>query len=273
MVVLAIVAAGSILLLGVGVPTIPPAWFVGAITALLAGAVVLLLGLGLRDRRRHERALAQAAAHQAVLEDRIIVARDLHDLVSHGLGAITVRAGVGMALARDEPEESLRALLDITALSRQATAELRSLIGVLDDPDAPLLTTSLEGLQGLAALVQRYQRQGLDVTLEQAAGAESETVTAVHVVAEKVVAEALANVARHAGPTVVQVVVRTDQTGLAVDIRDDGPAPGWVGQRGTGHGLRLLSQRVAAVGGTLSAGPDGPGFLVLARLPHAEASP
>lgn len=293
------------------------------VTVLLAlvGLVASTLWLRRRDRRNYERALAREAAARAVAEDRLVIARELHDAVSGSLGAITVRSAVAQRLETDT--DGLRhALRDIEETSREATDELRRMLGVLREdsgpstPSVPSMPEDPETRTGgwvlradgdgggsgavgvggvgggagadlehaLAGAVGRARRAGVTVEVEavveagdgsrgvrgirgarEAAGAQpSEAVEAVEAVA-RVVDEALANTARHAGPTRARVVVRQEPSRLRIAVVDDGPVPGWEPRPGAGQGLRGLRERVEAVGGTLraetgaarTAGPPG----------------
>ena len=285
---------------------------------VMAGLVVASLWLRRRDQRAYERRLAQETAARAVAEDRLVIARELHDAVSGNLGAITVRCAVAQRLETDT--DGLRhALRDIEETSREATDELRRMLGVLREdsgpstPSVPSMPEDPETRTGgwvlradgdgggsgavgvggvgggagadlehaLAGAVGRARRAGVTVEVEavvevgdgsrgvrgirgarEAAGAQpSEAVEAV----ARVVDEALANTARHAGPTRARVVVRQEPSRLHIAVVDDGPVPGWEPRPGAGQGLRGLRERVEAVGGTLraetgaarTAGPPG----------------
>lgn len=249
----------------------------------LAWAVLVLLVGGLlwlrrRDRAAYEAALTEQAARAAVAEDRLAIARDLHDLVSGSLGAITVRVAVAQRLETDAA--GLRtALAEVEQVSRAATADLRSMLAVLRGegpapvPGAPRLAEAVElAAQGARAL-------GLEVRTRVDPGAAA---PAVGDLALAVVREGLANVARHAGPVAVDVCVLSDGEALSVEVLDAGPAPGWEPQPGTGTGLAALAERLMRAGVRLSAGPRagsadgaeadltvgaGPGFRLSARIP------
>lgn len=269
----------------VGVPVGPaeseqsvatPVWAYVLIAAV--GLVAVWLArLGIREQRRYEAELARAAARDAVLSDRLTIAGDLHDIVSHGLGAITLRARAGARVAADRPEEASAALADIAALSASATADLRGLLSVLHAPDdpaspAPAPTTPIAGLGDVPALLERARSEGVTVTasgLETRAASGGAELAAYHVVRE-----ALANVARHAGPTSAAVTITRDAGSLQVTVDDDGPATGWSADPGAGHGLALLAARVSAAGGTLAHGSHGGGYRVRATIPDlGEAMP
>ena len=265
-------------------------------TTILAmtGLVAAALWLRRRDRRVYEWRLAQETAARAVAEDRLVIARELHDAVSGNLGAITVRCAVARRL-ETTPDGLRNALGDVEAASREATDGLRRMLAVLRDERTPptpgAVTASAPpagagpGLAGsLAEAIDGARRAGVRVELDAdavtGAGAETDAApgaaapggptAAVSRAAVRVVGEALVNTARHAGPTRARVTLLEEPGRLRVRVVDDGPAPGWAPRPGAGQGLRGLGERVTALGGSLTAGPrgDAPGFAVEAVLPR-----
>ena len=265
-------------------------------TTILAmtGLVAAALWLRRRDRRVYEWRLAQETAARAVAEDRLVIARELHDAVSGNLGAITVRCAVARRL-ETTPDGLRRALDDVEAASREATDGLRRMLAVLRDERTPptpgAVTASAPpagagpGLAGsLAEAIDGARRAGVRVELDAgavtgaSAGADAAPgaavpgglTAAVSRVAARVVGEALVNTARHAGPTRARVSLLEEPGRLRVRVVDDGPAPGWAPRPGAGQGLRGLGERVTALGGSLTAEPrgDAPGFAVEAVLPR-----
>ena len=278
-------------------------------TTILAmtGLVAAALWLRRRDRRVYEWRLAQETAARAVAEDRLVIARELHDAVSGNLGAITVRCAVARRL-ETAPDGLRRALDDVEAASREATDGLRRMLAVLRDESRPptpgavvaasaTAAASAEGApaaktgipdsltESLHESIDRAGRSGVTVELDADVGTRAEAAAipgsaapvllpapVVQAVA-RVVAEALANTARHAGPTRVRVTLRREPGLLRIAVVDDGPATGWEPHPGAGQGLRGLHERLTALGGTLTAGPraDAPGFAIEATLsaePH-----
>lgn len=266
----------------------------------MTGLVAAALWLRRRDRRVYEWRLAQETAARAVAEDRLVIARELHDAVSGNLGAITVRCAVARRL-ETTPDGLRHALDDVEAASREATDGLRRMLAVLRDgrtPPAPGAVTasapsagaesgSGAGLAGsLAEAIDAARRAGVGVEFDADAGAGAEADAGLDTVpgaavpdgltapvsraAARVVDEALVNTARHAGPTRARVALLKEPGWLRVRVVDDGPAPGWTPRPGAGQGLRGLHERVAALGGSLVAGPrgDAPGFAVEAVLPR-----
>ncbi|MEU4162826.1 histidine kinase [Actinoplanes sp. NPDC026670] len=215
------------------------------------------------DRAEYERRLTEWAATEAVLAERLHLARDLHDLVSHGLGLITVR----VAATRYEPEPAqMRAALDdIEAASRETTAELRRMLTVLRDPGSPGPRAPLEGLEALPEIVRAARTAGLRVELTT--GELGEVSPGVQVAVCRTVREGLANTARHAGPADVAVRVRRDGPHLVVSVSDSGPGVGWRATPGAGHGLAGLRERVTSLAGTLTTEHVDGGFHLVARIP------
>lgn len=216
-----------------------------------------------RDRVVYERQLTEWAATEAVLDERLRIARDLHDLVSHGLGLITVRAAATRHLPKSG--EMQAALHDIEETSRNATAELRRMLTVLREPALPGPRIPTEGLDALPDIVAASATAGLRARLT--ADEIGEVSPGVQVAVCRTVREGLANTARHAGPTEVTVRLRRDGTHVVVTVADAGPADGWVAEPGAGHGLAGLRERVGSLGGTLSAEPVEGGFRLTARIP------
>lgn len=264
---------------------------------VMAGLVAASLWLRRRDRRAHERRLTQETAARAVAEDRLVIARELHDAVSGNLGAITVRCAVARRL-ETTPDGLRTALDDVETASREATEALRRMLAVLRDENRPPTPGALAAIpaghtpaagpgpvnslaESLRELIDRARRTGVAVELDAEAhiGVDVGTAQAAAMAdglpaptaqaATRVVAEALANTARHAGPTRARVTLRREPGRLRIAVVDDGPATVWEPHPGAGQGLRGLHETLTSLGGTLTAGPraDVPGFAVEAILP------
>ncbi len=252
-----------VLLFSAGGPAADIVWIpaAGSLAGLILG--VWTVARAGADRRAYEQALMSRAATDAVVAERLALARDLHDVVSHGLGFITVRAAVTRHVG-SAGADALAALADIEAASRTATLDLRRMLALLRDQQDVRLSPS-PGVADIPALVKDAEANGLRVSY---VGAFARLSPGAGVVAYRVMQEALTNVARHAGPTAVEA--RCEQIGanVVVQVQDAGPVPGWASQPGAGVGLRSLGERLEAIGGTLRFGPsDQGGFAIVAELP------
>jgi two-component system sensor histidine kinase DesK len=258
------------------------------IAATAVGVAVWAVWRSRKDRAAYEARLTAWAASEAVLAERIAIARDLHDIVSHGLGLITVRAAAAR-LAGDDPAEAQDALADIETAGRSATAELRRMLTVLRTPDGSMTGRGFGDRPGNDAEDGLWRATGprfpmdtlalLPDIVHAAPGLRVEFVLepmdevspGVQVAVCKTVREALHNAARHAGPTDVHVEVRREGDAVVTSIADGGPDGAWPPAPGAGHGLLGLHERVTGLGGTLHAAPEHPGFRVTARIPDRAA--
>jgi signal transduction histidine kinase len=212
-----------------------------------------------------------------VVEERLRLARELHDVVAHAISVIAVQSGVGAHVAKTQPEEAAKALAAIEVTSRAALIELRRLLGVLrqeGEPEGSL--APVPGLADLDALLAEVAKAGLGVRL-RVEGTPSPLPAGVDLSAYRIVQEALTNVVKHAGPARAQVVVGYRDHDVTVEVTDDGrgvTAPTGDGRARVGHGLIGMRERVQVFGGDLEAGPrPGGGFRVAARLPLAADQP
>ncbi|WP_104162991.1 sensor histidine kinase [Cryobacterium sp. N22] len=243
-----------------------PIGIIAATATIVVWALVTLRA----ERDAHEAALAEWAASGAVAAERLQIARDLHDIVSHGLGLITVRAATARHL--DDHSEGhaalLQALGDIESASREATVELRRMLGVLRRTDDPAPRLPVESLESLAGLIAGATRNGLAVELDR--GDLGDVSPGVQLAITVIVREALANTLRHSGPTAVRVRLVRSGSVITLTVTDAGSAPGWLAVQGAGQGLVGLRERTQSLGGTLVAEPRGRGFRLEARLPDRE---
>jgi signal transduction histidine kinase len=213
--------------------------------------------------------LAEQETLRRVAEERLRIAREVHDVVGHGLATITLRAGVADRLADRDPAEIREALRAIRQVSRDSLAELSALLGVLraESGDAAPERAPAPDLRALPRLVDGLREAGMDVALEVDAGEPPAVPEVVAAAGYRIVQEALTNVARHAGPDASARVRLARRDGaVEVEVRDDGR-----GARGpvrAGGGLTGMRERAAALGGRFEAGgaPSG-GFRVWASLP------
>ena len=232
--------------------------------------LALAVGDIARSRRQAvERALAQREeeALRRVGEERLRIARDVHDVVAHAMVAINVQAGVAAHLVERDPAQAHSALRAIKATSGEALADLRSTLGVLRGDGAAAPVRPAAGLHDLDELAGALRAAGVRVELDVADLAD--VPAAVHAAGYRIVQEALTNVLRHAGASNVRVTAGRDGDAVRVEVADDGVGTGTgVGADGSGNGLRGMRERAAALSGTVESGPaEHGGWRVLARLP------
>lgn len=247
-------------------------------------ALPLALGVASHDRRAHTKALVERAeaaersreeeALRRVGEERLRIARDVHDVVAHAMVAINVQAGVGAHLLERDPEQARSTLRDIKRVSGAALGDLRSMLGLLregDEPDEAGSSAPTRPTQSMAGIEDLRESLGaagvrIDIDLDPAIEALPATVGAT---GYRIVQEALTNVMRHVGPTSAQVRATLHEDVLRIEVDNDqglGRTP--LDRTGTGNGLRGMRERAVAVGGSLDAGPrDGGGWRVAASLP------
>jgi signal transduction histidine kinase len=243
--------------------------------ALLLLATPKLAGDAVRARRLRVEtlearvSLAEQETLRRVAEERLRIAREVHDVVGHGLATITLRAGVADRLADRDPAEVREALRAIRQVSKESLAELSALLGVLrgEDEDGAPERAPRPDLRALPRLVDGLREAGMDVALELDAGEAPVVPEVVAAAGYRIVQEALTNVARHAGPAASARVRLARRDGMVeVEVRDDGR--GATGPVRPGGGLTGMRERAAALGGRFEAGgaPTG-GFRVWASLP------
>jgi signal transduction histidine kinase len=275
--------------------------------SMLAVAAMWFVGTAVRERRTYQAGLAAQAAElqraeaergrHALQEERLRIARELHDVLAHSLSVVTVQAGVGRRVGAARPAEALRALRVVEEASRGALDELRRALCLLrsdDEPDTgpprggpgPALRPApgLADLDSLAAMVRNTgTRARIDMT-----GDVTTVPPAAALTVYRIVQEALTNVVRHAPGADTVARVRIGPAGVRIRVTDTGRAswpgggspgaagsPGLAGSPGAagtagGHGIAGMRERAAVFGGTLEAGPlPGGGFQVMAFLPVA----
>jgi signal transduction histidine kinase len=281
-------AAIASLVIGFAVSVWPP-WLIGrhghtSVAAALGTAVLLIVLLSAAEliRIRGQRAAALQRSREEELrrrasEERMRMARDLHDVVAHNISVINVQANTALHLMDRQPERAHSALTTINEVSKQALVELRSVLGVLRDADESAPRSPSPSLSRLGDLADRASAAGLAVRIEQA-DRPVPLPADVDLAAYRIIQEALTNTARHSGGTKATVRVRDDDGTLVIEVDDDGvarPASRPPGRgNGPGHGIAGMTERATALGGTLQAGPrpEG-GFGVRARLPVRRSQP
>ncbi|MFI0422241.1 sensor histidine kinase [Spongiactinospora sp. 9N601] len=239
-----------------------------AVPVLNALAWVAAVAAGLWPRYLAGR--RRAAADRIRRDERLRLARELHDVVAHHITGIILQAQAAQVLARRRPEEVEGSLADIEAVGAGALAATRRVVGLLRDAAPGSAEHGSPGeLAELAELVDRFDGRGAEVTARLPSGDPGwppEVAGTVY----RVVQESLTNIARHApGARSVVVGVAQDAGSITVEITDDAPGPvrGRAARR-AGHGLIGMRERLEALGGTLRAGPaDGCGWSVVATLP------
>ncbi|NUT33837.1 MAG: sensor histidine kinase [Hamadaea sp.] len=246
-------------------------WFLSGAGMLLLGFGALLaaweLGRSARLRREYAVRAAQRLARQAAADERLRIARELHDIVTHSMGLIAVKAGVANHVVRSRPEEAHDALRVIERTSRAALDDMRRMLGVLRTPEAEAAQlTPTPGPQALTALAAQT---GASLT---ATGLE-DLPEGVGLAVYRIVQEALTNVAKHAGPGARSAVTaEADGREVRIRVTDDGRGVPGDAAYADGHGLTGMRERVALYGGTVTAGPrSGGGFAVHAALPYESA--
>ena len=243
-----------------------------------AGAVFawisLVMGVGELARARRDRALQaqEARAEQdrrQASEERLKIAREVHDVLAHHVSLINVQSGVALHLIDSQPDQVKEALTAIKQSSKEVLVELRNILGVLrdvDGQDTKQPRHPVASLDQLDRLVERMDTAGLPVTVE-VEGEKRPVPKGVDAAALRIVQESLTNTYRHAGPTTATVTLgyRPDELTVRVDDEGRGSAESSVG---TGSGLTGMRQRVEALSGTFAAGPKpGGGFRVTATFP------
>ena len=260
---------------------------------------VLLVGIGvsfLLGKARTKRIEEDRSATLAVAEERVRIARELHDIVAHGVSLMTIQIAAARRVASTKPESADQALAAAEQAGRQSLAELRSLLAVLRSADASLgaassrvdglgaspeaspvdhaaPTAPLPRLADIPGLVDNLRTAGLDVALEVTGSVPADVPPGVELASYRVVQESLTNVVRHAPGARVVVDLDYAPDGIDIVVDDDGAGLMAVRSAPSGHGLMGMRERVATGGGTLEVGPrsSGPGWRVHARFPMQNA--
>jgi signal transduction histidine kinase len=260
----------------------PEAVGTAAFVWLVTGAA-WAAGRAVRERRARVARRDRRLAEEALAEERLCIARELHDIVSHSLSVIVVKAAVANHVAEERPEETRDAVQAIERTGREALTEMRRALGVLRGDTAGQHTQNAgsaemappPGLDDLPSLVRRAEQAGIRTRLHTrlTTGLPQGAALTVY----RIVQEALTNVVKHAGDgTRCKVTITADSRGdVHIEVVDDGAGTTVVPDRaelGGGHGLVGMRERVMMYEGTLEAGPrPGGGFTVAARLPAEPA--
>jgi signal transduction histidine kinase len=278
----AVVAVAAIAL---GVASVAPdargqsgTWGVLAVSALVAASWVL--GYAIRTRRAYIAELKARAARleaeegeraaRAVVDERLRIARELHDVIGHSISLITIQAEAATRSVRTNPDAVPGFLTRISAASRQALAEMRHVLAVLR-PDAEAELSPQPGLADLGELVGRLNAEGLVTRLD---AEPIDLSPGVALTVYRIVQESLTNVLKHAGPGArAAVTVVRSEGSVRVSVHDDGAGPSGPAAS-TAHGIVGMCERAAVYGGTLRTGARaGGGFEVEALIPMREEAP
>ena len=274
-------AACGGLVVGTGVaPWGSTLFWADLVRSLSVLAVAAALGDATRNRHAYiaevERRAAEAEltreeeARRRVGEERLRIARELHDITAHSLSIVAVQSGAALHVLDTDPDAARNALVAIRETSRDALNELRAILGVLrgsgEAPEgAPLSPTP--GLSRVADLVAPLRDAGMSVELV-APGSADPLPAFVDASAYRIVQEAITNILRHAGQASVHVTVRRDDDTLSLEVLDDGAGAPPAGSTVDGHGISGMRERALALGGTFVAGPlETGGWRVAATLP------
>ncbi len=262
-----------------------------AFNSVLAGAAAWFVGDSVRARRAYIAGMTEQAeqrqrreierAQQSIGEERLRIARELHDIVAHSLSVIAIQSGVGRHVLDMQPEEARKALAAVETTSRSALDELRRVLGVLrsDDPDGPSFVPA-PGIGDLDRLLDQCRATGLEVTY-RVHGPVAPVSPSMDLSVYRIVQEALTNVTKHAGTAQATVDLTFGDGEVVVSVVDEGALhrngavlpPETRVEAGAHHGIIGMRERTAMFGGTLTAEPrrEG-GFEVRARLPLDTAS-
>ncbi|MER7477709.1 sensor histidine kinase [Streptomyces sp. NPDC126510] len=222
----------------------------------------------LQARAEHAERTREEEARLRVTEERVRIARELHDVVAHHMALANAQAGTAAHLALTSPEQSRKILTDLTGTTSSALRELKATLGLLRDDDAPG-SSGLEpspGLARLPELVSACESAGLEVTVTTK-GEPQPLSPGVDLTAYRIVQEALTNVTKHATAEAVHVLLVYTGSRLLITVTNDGPSVPEVA-RGRGFGVMGMRERALSIGGELCAGPRPQGgFEVTTALP------
>jgi signal transduction histidine kinase len=247
---------------GLGLAGVPDLRTKDVLLALALLVASWAVAEALRSRREQQRSQVQAA----VTEERLRIARELHDVVAHSMSLIAVQAGVGAHVIRTDPAAAEQSLDVIAETSRRALEQTRSMLGMLREETEDGTRPPTHGLDDLPALVADVRAAGLEVELARS-GTAAALDAAVSLAAYRIVQESLTNVIKHSGAGTARVTVALTDRAVELEVTDPGPARATGRAGSAGHGLVGLDERARLVGGSLEHGTRGDGFRVHATLP------
>lgn len=263
---------------GGGVGNVLFTWALFIAAPYAAGRATASRGALARELRANAERLEreqEEQARRAAIEERTRIARELHDVIVHGVSVMVIQTQAARRVATADPDAARRALRSVQSCGRDALVEVRRMVGVLRHGDIALAGVTTPGLAQLGELASRARESGLPVELRLDED-RPELAPGVDLVAFRVVQEALTNAIKHAGPSRVVVSVRFVDGTLDLEVSDTGrgPAPQDELCAGVGHGLVGMRERLAIYGGELETGRRrGGGFRVKARIPIEQAVP
>jgi signal transduction histidine kinase len=237
-----------------------------AVWLFLVAAGAEILRAKVEHHHEQERARLQEELARAG-QERLRIARELHDVLAHNVSLINVQAGVALHLLDEQPERARPALEAIKEASSETLGEMRSVLSILRRPGEQPPRSPTVGIGGVEELVTRTAAAGIPVETE-VSGEPRPVPASVDLAVYRIVQEALTNVARHARPTGATVRLAYGENAVTVEVDDAGVQRPGANGHGGGNGIAGMRERVAALGGEFAAGPrGGTGFRVRARLP------
>jgi signal transduction histidine kinase len=233
-------------------------------------AAALFGGIAVANRRAYTASMldrAEQDARRRVDEERLRIARELHDVVAHTMATINVQAGVAVHVLSTRPEVAAESLQAIKTASKEGLRELRAILNVLRQADDADPTQPAPGIAQLEALIAGARRAGLETTFT-VTGEPVLLPAAVDLTAYRIVQESLTNAIRHAGPATAAISLVYHHDELCIDVTDTGRGQPATARSSGGHGLAGMRERAAAIGGVVETGPrPAGGYRVAARLP------
>jgi signal transduction histidine kinase len=230
--------------------------------------------LGREERNRALFEAREARARATEVDERAAIAREMHDLVTHGITELTVQTAAARRLLRADPDTAEQLLADVEGRGRDAIVEMRRVLGLLRPVGDAAEFRPQPGLADVDDLIDTARGEGMDIELT-CTGAPVVADQGASLTAYRIVQEALGNIRQHAGRATARVSIDWRPGTLRLAVEDDGRgSPDWLSdEAGGGHGLQSLRERVEAYGGDLRAGPRrGGGFSVSASLPTTSRS-
>lgn len=245
-------------------------------TSVLLQSLALLVaawavGDAIRSGRQQRRHQQREQVEGAVAEERLRIARELHDVVAHSMSLIAVQAGVGAHVIHSDLAAAEQSLELIAQTSRRALEQTRSMLGMLRDAPADGTRPPTQGLDDVAALIADVKAAGLEVQLT-GPPTMPDLDAATSLAAYRIVQESLTNVIKHSASTTATVTLTITTARLAIEVVDPGPVRPSPGP-GSGHGLLGLQERVRLLGGTFHACAQRTGFHVRTELPTGPILP